>query len=68
MAAATIGRMQEFNPDNENATAYLERFLMFVEANGITDAKKVPTLLTVIGAKAYAGLVAPALPKKGLNI
>ena len=46
-ANRTVGQMQEFNPDCETVTAYLERFQMFVAANSIADAKLVPTLLTV---------------------
>ena len=65
-ANRTVGQMQEFNPDIETVTAYLERFQMFVAANGIEDAKLVPTLLTVVGSKHYSlirGLVSPVLPK-----
>ena len=65
-AARTIGRMQEFNPANETVTAYLERLQLFVSANSIADDKRVPTLLTVVGAEHYSllrGLVSPQLPK-----
>ena len=65
-ARGTIGHMSEFNPTNETVTAYLERFLLFVAANSIADAQKVPTLLTVVGASNYTlirGLVSPDLPK-----
>ena len=58
--------MQEFNPDCETVTAYLEWFQMFVTANSIEDTKLVPTLLTTIGSKRYSlirGLVSQALPK-----
>ena len=64
-AARTIGRMQ-FNPANETVTAYLERLQLFVSANSIADDKRVPTLLTVVGAEHYSllrGLVSPQLPK-----
>ena len=62
----TIGHMQEFNPDAETVTAYLERFQLFVAANSIEDEKLVPTLLTVVGTTHYSlirGLVSPELPK-----
>ena len=65
-ATTTIGQMQEFNPANETVTAYLERFQLFVTANGIEEAKLVPTLLTVVGSTHYSlirGLVSPSLPK-----
>ena len=66
-ATRTIGRMQEFKPADETVTAYLERFQLFVEANGIEADKLVPTLLTVIGSVHYTllrGLVSPQLPKE----
>ena len=65
-ATRTIGHMQEFHPDKETVTAYLERFQMFVSANAIETEKVVPTLLTVIGSTHYTllrGLVSPDLPK-----
>ena len=49
----TIGHMSEFNPTNETVTAYLECFQLFVAVNGITDDKRVSTLLTVVGASHY---------------
>ena len=65
-ATQTIGHMQEFQPDKETVTAYLEQFRMFVSANAIETEKVVPTLLTVIGSTHYTllhGLVTPDLPK-----
>ena len=62
----TIGSMSEFNPGNETVTAYLESFLLFIAANGISDDKKVPTVLTVDGATHNTfirRLVSPDLPK-----
>jgi len=66
LTMATLGRMKDFNPDNETVTAYLERFELFVEVNGIPEDKKVATLLTVIGTKHYSllrGLTSPILPR-----
>ena len=63
-----IGQMQEFNPDNEPVTKYLESFQMFISANAIGDDKLVPTLLTG-SARHYSllrGLVLPALDIVGL--
>ena len=65
-ATPTIGHMQEFNPETETVTAYIERFQMFVSANSIADDKLVPTLLTVVGSTHYTlirGLISPELPK-----
>jgi len=69
MATATIGRMQEFNPDNETITAYLERFDLFdlfVSVNGIAEEKRASTLLLVLGLRHYSlirGLVSPTKPE-----
>ena len=58
-----IGTMQEFSPDSESITAYLERLQLFFDCNGIAERKRVPTLLTVIGHKTFSllrNLLAPA--------
>ena len=47
----TVGRMQNFNPDDESITAYLERFRLFVSVNGIAKIKQAPALLLVLGLK-----------------
>ena len=64
--AATFGHIQEFRPDDESISAYLERLQLFFEANSVVEAKQVPVLLSVLGAKNYAllrSLLASALPK-----
>ena len=61
-----LGNLQEFNPDNETIVVYLERMQMFFEVNNVEDAKRVPVLLTAIGAKNYSllcDLVSPATPR-----
>ena len=63
---ATIGHIQEFDPEKEKVSAYLERVQMFLVANSIEAEKKVPVLLSVIGGKTYAllgSLLAPEKPK-----
>ena len=62
----SFGNMDSFNPDNETISAYLERFDLFIQANGIADEKKVPVFLSVLGGKTYSllrNLLSPALPK-----
>ena len=62
-----LGNLQEFNPDNETIVMYLERMQMFSEVNNVEDAKRVPVLLTAIGAKNYLllrDLVSPATPRE----
>ena len=51
---------------NETVTTYLERFQLFISANGIEEGKLVPTLLTMVGSTHYSlthELVSPELPK-----
>ena len=63
---ARLGRVNEFVPEKETISAYLERVEMFFLANDIGEDKKVPVLLSVIGATTYAllrNLVTPAAPK-----
>ena len=45
-----LGRLGDFKPDEEMITAYLERVDLYFEANGIKEAARVATFLTVIGA------------------
>ena len=62
----SFGNMDSFNPDNEAISVYLERFDLFIQANGIADEKKVPVFLSVLGGKTYSllrNLLSLALPK-----
>ena len=64
--AAVIGQLPEFKPESESLTTYVERVKLFIEANGIEDARKVAVLLSVIGGKTYAllrNLLSPTDPK-----
>ena len=66
MATATYGKIDEFNPENERISEYLERLQLYFDANDIANAKKVSVLLTLIGSKTYSllrGQLAPTLPK-----
>ena len=60
------GQIQEFDPDVENITAYLEHIDLYFIANGVEDDKRVAVLLSVIGGKIYSllrDLLAPAKPQ-----
>ena len=62
---ATVGRIEEFNPEKERISTYLERVDLFFVANEVGEAKQVATLLSVIGGKTYAllsDLLAPDKP------
>ena len=63
----SFGNMDSFNPENETISAYLERFNLFIQANGVAKEKKVPVFLSVIGGKTYSllrNLLSPALLKE----
>ena len=51
---ATVGHLQEFNPDNESIAANLEQFKLFVQVNSIDKRKQAPTLLLVLRMKHYS--------------
>ena len=63
-ASPTFGRVQEYEPENELFSSYLEQVQLFFLANGVEDDKKVPIFLSIVGRKTYLllrNLVAPAL-------
>ena len=63
--ATQYGRLQEFQPDSDSIKSYLERASLYLKANGITDNKRVPILLSSIGASTYtllSDLVSPTAP------
>lgn len=51
VAAPTIGSIQDYNPENELFSLYMERVELFFTANSVAEAKKVAALLSVIGSK-----------------
>ena len=62
----SFGHEDSFDADNETISAYLERFDLFVQANGVANDKKVPVFLSVLSGKIYAllrNLDLPAFPK-----
>ena len=63
---ARLGHINEFDSEKETISAYLERVEMFFQANDVKTEKRVPVLLSVIGAKTYTllrNLITPATPK-----
>lgn len=61
-----IGRLDEYKPENESWSAYIERAELFMIANDVDDTKQVATLLSAVGASTYGllrNLVQPAKPK-----
>ena len=66
-ASRPIRHTGEYDLQAENITAYLERLLLYMDANSVAHERKVPILLTIIRAKTYGilkSLTSPALPKE----
>ena len=53
---ATLGNIEQFNPDLGTMTAYLERVDLFFVANNVPDDRKAAVLLSVIGGTIYGRL------------
>ncbi|XP_023204972.1 uncharacterized protein K02A2.6-like [Xiphophorus maculatus] len=63
---AQVGKIDDFRPEVEPWTAYIERLEQYLEANDVDKEKHVAVLLSVMGAKAYGllrNLVQPEKPK-----
>ena len=61
-----MGKIQEFCPEKEKFSAYLERVELFFAANDIATEKQVPVFLSVVGGVTYGvlrNLIAPDNPK-----
>uniref|UniRef100_A0AAV2L3S7 Retrotransposon gag domain-containing protein n=1 Tax=Knipowitschia caucasica TaxID=637954 RepID=A0AAV2L3S7_KNICA len=59
-------RPDEFKPEHETRSAYVERMELLFEAHDVDDGKKVPVLLSSVGAATYGllrNLVQPDKPK-----
>ena len=64
--AATFGELKEFSPESE-ISIYLERPTLYFTANEVDDDKKVPILLSAMGACTYLilrDLLTPAKPQE----
>ena len=48
--AAQYGCLEEFRPESDSIRAYLERADLYFQANDIGENKRVPILLSSIGA------------------
>ena len=61
-ASCFYGQLNQYEPDLETMSAYLERVEIFFQANSIAENKQVGIFLSLIGAKTYGllrNLVAP---------
>ena len=48
---SSFGKLEEFSPQKETITNYLERVEIFFLASAVADEKKVPVFLSVVGGK-----------------
>ena len=63
---ATLGQLNEFKSEQEKFSVYVERFELYATIDGVTDDKKVPLFLTLLGRTTYGllhNLFAPDNPK-----
>ena len=64
---SSVGKIEEFKPEEESVAAYLEQIELFFVANNIEERKQVTVFLSVVGANTYTllrDLVFPAKPKE----
>ena len=64
--AGKYGCLNEFHPEVDSIRAYLELASLYFKANDIDEGKRVPILLSSIGARIYSllqDLVAPESPR-----
>ena len=61
--ARVVGTLEEFDPKGDSMAAYIERALMYLDANNVPQNKKAATLLSAIGKNTFhmlRNLMAPA--------
>ena len=62
---STLGKLDEFKPEESSLSAYLERAQILFVANNVPEGKQVPVFLNALGAATYGilrDLLAPATP------
>ena len=62
--AGYIGKIQTFDENIENWTSYTECLEQYFEVNEISNEKRVPALLSLIGGKTYTLLRNLTTPEK----
>jgi len=60
--ASYSGRMDAFNPKEEEWFTYVERLEMFLVVNNVPEDTKAASLLTLMGGKMYALLKSLTTP------
>lgn len=62
-----IGKIGEFDIKNGAWSSYADRLESYFKVNGVDDALKLPTLISLMGDEAYELLVNLASPKNRRN-
>ena len=65
MAGVAVGRMEQFNPDAESITVYLECVELYFTANEVKCKKQVAMFFNLIRRETYSllrNLISPAKP------
>ena len=63
MYASIVGTLEEFDAKSESMAAYIERAMVYMDANNIPPPKRATTLLSAIGRSTFhvlRNLLAPA--------
>ncbi|KAK3776673.1 hypothetical protein RRG08_049682 [Elysia crispata] len=71
MSIAALGRIEEFDPAQNDLESYLEQLEQYFVANDVTEAKRTAVLLSVTGAKTYEvlkSLIASDKPSANIKI
>ena len=64
-AIGQFGKLKEYEKDKEDGVCYIERIMLFFEANETQeDNKKRAILLSSVGAETYRVIKSSAMPKK----
>ena len=50
MATLQLGRLEEFQPEEDSIASYLERVELYFVVNDTNNDKKVPVFLSAVGA------------------
>ena len=61
--AGVVGRLEEFDPTNDSMAAYIDRAMIYMDANNIPAAKRAATFLSALGKTTFEvlrNLVTPA--------
>ena len=62
--AGIVGRLKEFDPRSDSLAVYVERAMLYMDANNIPEAKRAATLLSALGKNTYEVLRNLVLPAR----